>query len=101
MACNKNKNKQWQDITYVTTLATALSKSAKSDVAIYKTYERGLGDVYCFDIFKKGKEPATTVKIVRFQQPKDVNVLSNNENAGLQSAAIGKTRKTATKSKRS
>ena len=72
MACNKHKNKQWQDITYVRTLAKALSLSAKSDVTIYKTYERGLGDVYCFDIFKKGSEPTTTVEIIRYEPIKAI-----------------------------
>lgn len=99
MACNKFKNKQWQDITYVRTLARALSLSAKSDVTIYKTYERGLGDVYCFDIFKKGSEPITKVEIIEYIkkiEPIEVTqlqydsgevVLSDNGNTGLQPIA--------------
>ena len=97
MACNKHKNKQWQDITYVRTLARALSLSAKSDVIIYKAYERGLGDVYCFDIFKKDSEPITKVEIIEYLEkiePIEVTqlqydsgkvVLSDNGDTGLQS----------------
>lgn len=99
MACNKHKNKQWQDITYVRTLAKALSLNAKSDVTIYKTYERGLGDVYCFDIFKKGSEPVTKVEIIEYiekikpievaqlQYNSDEIVLSDNGDTGLQPIA--------------
>ena len=96
MACNKFKNKQWQDITYVRTLAKALSLSAKSNVTIYKTYEKGLGDVYCFDIFRKGSEPATKVEIIEYiekiepieatqlQYNSDKVVLSDNGDTGIQ-----------------
>lgn len=93
MACNKFKNSNWQNIEYVRKLAYAVSLEQKSDVTIYKTYERGLGDVYCFDIFKKGFEPETTVEIIRFREPKSRVILQDDVNEGLQPIAPRKAKK--------
>lgn len=111
MACDKFYNKNWQDIIYVRKLANALSLNMKADVTIYKTYKRGLGDVYCFDIFKKGSEPSTMVEIICYEPIKEIEpikviqlqhdsdgvILQDTGDAGLSASITEETKEVKTK----